>query len=260
MPEIEFFQLTDVGCVRTNNEDAVGSWPHEDGLLFAVADGLGGYNAGEFASTLALEVLAREMERAPGTWAVGKRLRRAIQEANLEIYNKAITVPELGGMGTTITATTLIGASIVTAHVGDCRLYRLRDGGIDVLTRDHTMAQDLLQFHLISPEQATDHPGRHQLTRSVGGEPFLNADILTGKTLPGDTYLLCSDGLWSELTDGEIQDMLGENDISSACEKLVRIALGGGAPDNITAIVFRIEKIGTRATSKFSLKEFLYGR
>src|SRR5207244_8795890 len=92
MPEIEFFQLTDVGCVREGNEDAVGHWPHEDGLLFAVADGLGGHAAGEVASALALEVLAREMDRAPGSWALTKRLRRAVQEANLELYNKAIAV------------------------------------------------------------------------------------------------------------------------------------------------------------------------
>src|SRR2546422_11261506 len=103
MPEIEFFQLTDVGCVREGNEDAVGHWPHEDGLVFAVADGLGGHAAGEVASALALEVLAREMDRAPGNWALAKRLPRAGQEANLQLYNNAPPVPGLRGMGTTPT-------------------------------------------------------------------------------------------------------------------------------------------------------------
>src|SRR5207244_4208555 len=117
MPEIEFFQLTDVGCVREGNEDAVGHWPHEDGLLFAVADGLGGHAAGEVASALALEVLAREMDRAPGSWALTKRLRRAVQEANLELYNKAIVVPELRGMGTTLTASAVVGGTLVAALV-----------------------------------------------------------------------------------------------------------------------------------------------
>ena len=98
MLEIEFFQLTDIGCVRTENEDAVGHWPHEDGLVFAVADGIGGHAGGQIASSLALEVLAREMDRAPGSWPVAKRLRRAVQEANLEIYTKGITVPELRRM------------------------------------------------------------------------------------------------------------------------------------------------------------------
>src|SRR5947209_7945778 len=115
MPEIEFFQLTDVGCVREGNEDAVGHWPHEDGLLIAVADGLGGHAAGEVASALALEVLAREMDRAPGSWALTKRLRRAVQEANLELYNKAIVVPELRGMGTTLTASAVVGGTLVAA-------------------------------------------------------------------------------------------------------------------------------------------------
>src|SRR5262249_61800540 len=118
MPEIEFFQLTDVGCVRETNEDAVGHWPHEDGLLFAIADGVGGNVAGEVASALALEVLAREMDRAPGGWPVGKRLRRAVQEVNLEIYNKSITVPELRRMGTTLTATAVVGGPPVAAHRG----------------------------------------------------------------------------------------------------------------------------------------------
>src|SRR5439155_14609684 len=101
MPGIEFFQPTDVGCVREGNEDAVGHWPHEDGLLIAVADGLGGHAAGEVASALALEVLAPEMDRAPGSWALTKRLRRAVQEANLELYKKAVAVPELPRKGPT---------------------------------------------------------------------------------------------------------------------------------------------------------------
>src|SRR5215470_4412788 len=98
--EIDFFHLTDVGCVREQNEDAIGYWPQEDGIVFAVADGLGGHNAGEVASGLALEVFAREMEQAPRNWAIGKRLRRAVQEANLQLHNKSVTVPELRGMGT----------------------------------------------------------------------------------------------------------------------------------------------------------------
>src|SRR5438132_9768930 len=138
MPEIEFFQLTDVGCVRDTNEDAVGYWPHEDGLLFAVADGLGGEAAGEVASALALEVLAREMERAPGAWPMSKRLRRAVQEANLEIYNKGVTVPELRRMATTLTATAVVGGELTAVHVGDCRLFLLREDKLTQLTKDHT--------------------------------------------------------------------------------------------------------------------------
>src|SRR2546425_10892136 len=138
MPEIEFFQLTDVGCVREGNEDGAAAWPHEAGGLCAGADGLGGHAAGEVASALALEVLAREMDRAPGNWAVTKRLRRAVQEANLELYNKAIVVPELRGMGTTFTASAVVGGTLVAAHVGDCRLFLWREGTLTHITQYHT--------------------------------------------------------------------------------------------------------------------------
>src|SRR6185503_14262007 len=124
MPALEFSQLTDVGCVREENEDAVASWPWPvgDGVVFAIADGLGGYAAGQVASALALDVLREETARTPERWATEKRLRRAIQEANLKIYQRAITVTELRGMATTITASVVCGSTLVTAHVGDCRL------------------------------------------------------------------------------------------------------------------------------------------
>src|SRR5947208_1505216 len=170
MPEIEFFQLTDVGCVREGNEDAVGHWPHEDGLLFAVADGLGGHAAGEVASALALEVLAREMDRAPGSWAVTKRLRRAVQEANLELYNKAVAVPELRRMGTTLTASAVVGGTLIAAHVGDCRLLLFRDGKLTQLTKDHTWVWEQVQYGLLSSDAARSHPRLHVLTRCLGTE------------------------------------------------------------------------------------------
>jgi serine/threonine protein phosphatase PrpC len=119
------------------------------------------------------------------------------------------------------------------------------------------MANDLLQMHIISAEQASKHPGRHQLTRSVGGELFMNADIVREKVLPGDTYLLCSDGLWSELTEEEILTAMLQNDVSSACEKLVRVALSAGAPDNITAVMFHVETVGTCTAPPFSWRKFL---
>ena len=126
MADIDFYHLTDVGCVRDGNEDAIGCWPHPEGIVFAVADGLGGHAAGELASTLALDVFEHELSQAPASWALSKRLRRAVQEANLQIHQKSITVPELRGMGTTLTATAINGATLATAHVGDCRLYLLR--------------------------------------------------------------------------------------------------------------------------------------
>ena len=195
MPEIEFFQLTDVGCVREGNEDAVGHWPHEDGLLFAVADGLGGHAAGEVASALALEVLAREMDRAPGNWALTKRLRRAVQEANLELYNKAIVVPELRGMGTTLTASAVVGGTLVAAHVGDCRLFLWREGALTQLTKDHTWVWEQMQYGLLSPEDARNHPRRNMLTRCLGRELIVGIDVLSMDLRPRDIIVQCSDGI-----------------------------------------------------------------
>jgi protein phosphatase len=150
--------------------------------------------------------------------------------------------------------------SLTIGHVGDCRLYRLRNSSIELLTRDHTKAHDLLHLHHISQEQLSQHPGRHQHTRSIGNDIFVKTDIIREKMLPGDTYLLCSDGVWSTLTREQIQETMQQNTIHSACEQLVMSALQSGGPDNITAIVFRIEMIGSCAAPPFSLRKFILKR
>jgi protein phosphatase len=234
MPEIDFFQLTDVGCVREANEDAVGHWPHEDGLLFAVADGVGGENAGEVASALALEVIAREMERAPGNWAVAKRLRRAIQEANLEIYNKAITVPELRRMATTLTATAIVGGSLVAAHVGDCRLFLFRDRRLTQLTKDHTWVSEQVQYGLLSAEAARTHPRRHVLTRCLGAELIVGIDNLTLDLRPGDVVLQMTDGIHGLVPEAEIGELLAAHPPEAAARALVRRGREEGGEDNLS--------------------------
>ena len=263
---VKWRAITHQGLMRSQNEDA--HWvahsveiktetESTSRYLFAVADGLGGHRGGAIASRMALKSVKDEFH----TWHGGgadRLVGRALQQANQNVFSKAQLDPELfHKMQTTLTIVALDQDSLTIGHVGDCRLYRVRDGRIGLLTRDHTMANDLLTLHLISTEQASQHPGRHQLTRSVGGEPFMNADIIRERPLPGDIYLLCSDGLWSELTEEEILVTIQENDISSACEKLVRFALRGGAPDNITAIMFRIEAIGPQAAPRFSWKRIL---
>lgn len=237
MPEIEFFQLTDTGCVREANEDAVGAWPHEDGLLFAVADGLGGHDAGEFASSLALEVLAREMDRAPGAWPVQKRLRRAVQEANLEIYNKGVTVPELRRMGTTLTASALVGHTLVAAHVGDCRLYLWRNQGLTQLTKDHTWVWEQVQYGILSPEEARTHPRRHILSRALGQNLIVSVDILSIDIQPGDVLVQCSDGVHAFLPESEITDAVRSSSAEAACRGLVERGRAAGGEDNLSVQV-----------------------
>jgi len=237
MPEIDFFQLTDVGCVREENEDAVGYWPHEDGLLFAVADGLGGHEAGEIASALALEVLAREMDRAPDSWAMAKRLRRATQEANIAIHQKCVTVPELRSMGTTLTASVVAGNQLVTAHVGDCRVYLLRDGSLSQLTKDHTWVWDQVEYGILSPEEARNHPRRNMLSRCLGPHLVVGIDVLQIDLRVGDVLLQCSDGVHAHLPDSEIAEHLRSRQPDAACRALVRRGREEGGKDNLSAQV-----------------------
>ncbi|MFY9982404.1 MAG: protein phosphatase 2C domain-containing protein [Methanoregula sp.] len=258
--------ITHQGLTRSQNEDA--HWvthvvesktdtESSSRYIFAVADGLGGHRGGAIASRMALKAIKEEFH----TWHGGeadRMISRAMQNANQNIFCVAQSDPELfQKMQTTLTIVALDNDSLVVGHVGDCRLYRMRDDRIDQLTRDHTMASDMLQMHLITSQQASAHPGRHQLTRSVGGDPFMNADITRHETQAGDTYLLCSDGLWSELTEEEIRSALQEHDTSQECEKLVRLALSRGAPDNITGIMFHIDIVGKQAALPFSWRSLL---
>jgi protein phosphatase len=143
-------------------------------------------------------------------------------------------------MQTTATVVALEKDSLAIGHVGDCRLYRVRNGRITLLTKDHSQAAELLRLRLISPEDALQHPGRHQLTRSVGSSPFLRVDLIKEKTNYGDSFVLSSDGLWSELEPLDIRDALLDEDIEKSLEQLVGMVFKAGAPDNLTAIIFRI--------------------
>ena len=236
MPDIDFSQLTDVGCVRPENEDAVALWPHEDGMVFAVADGLGGHHGGEVASNLALEIIGRELDRAPASWSLDKRLRRAIQEANISIHQKGITVPELRSMGTTLTASAIVGNMLVAAHVVDCRLYLVRDNQLTQLTKDHTWVAEQMEYGILSAEEARTHPKRSMVTRCLGPHLIVGIDVLQREVQPNDILFQCSDGVHALLSDGEIVDIL-RSPPAAACRTLVQRAREQGGPDNISAQV-----------------------
>jgi len=250
MPDIDFSQLTDVGCVREHNEDAVAFWPHEDGMVFAVADGMGGENAGEVASNLALEVIGRELDRAPANWSVDKRLRRAIQEANIAIHQKGITVPELRRMGTTLTASAVTGNTLVAAHVGDCRLYLLRDAQLTQLTKDHTWVSEQVEYGILSPEEARTHPRRSMVTRSLGQNLIVGIDILQREVQAGDVLFQCSDGVHTLLQDADIAAVLGGQPAMAACQELIRRAREQGGNDNLSAQVAKIAACPPQSASR----------
>jgi protein phosphatase len=240
--------------VRPQNEDAhvVDAQVARDTTLrylLAVADGCGGYRAGATASRTALRAILNEFRY----WNGGSPERfvsRAVRRANDEVFGEAHAHYELSNMQTTVTAVVLEHDILAVGHVGDCRLYRSRRGHTELLTRDHTMASELLHMHLITPEQGLQHPGRHQLTRSLGSEPLLQIDVAKDKIIPGDTYLICSDGLWSQITQNDIEDILHNRVPDRACKEFVNLALKSGAPDNVTAIVFRISSVDSRPPSR----------
>jgi protein phosphatase len=231
--------VTHRGLVRLHNEDAFTVKKKGNHHLFAIADGLGGHRGGSIASEMAIDTINNEFEQWNGK---GKErfVMRAVERANQEVFDTAQEHPELFNMQTTATVVMLDNDSLAIGHVGDCRLYRVRNGRVAVLTKDHSRAAELLRLRLIKPEEAQQHPGRHQLTRSVGSSPFLRVDLVKEKTNYGDAYVLASDGLWSELEALDIRDALLVENIEKSLEQLVAKVLKAGAPDNLTAIIFRI--------------------
>jgi serine/threonine protein phosphatase PrpC len=232
--QIEFFQVTDPGTVREGNEDAIGFWPCGEGFLIAVADGLGGHKSGEVASALALEVLAREIAHAPDTGPPLRRLKRAVQQANLEIYQKSITVPELHRMGTTLTASLVTGNTVATAHIGDSRLYLFRNGVLSQLTKDHTSVQEQVEYGILSLEEARTHPDRHKLTNYLGHDLITSVDALKMDIQAGDVLVQCSDGIHDILSESELIALLREGRPEDACKAAVQRSRDAGAPDNMS--------------------------
>ncbi|MGH9129182.1 MAG: Stp1/IreP family PP2C-type Ser/Thr phosphatase [Acidimicrobiales bacterium] len=228
---------TDVGNVRQMNQDLA---LEADGL-FGVADGMGGHVGGEVASRTAIEALRSTFEQANGPPSI-RDLVGAVGAANLAVWNQALTDEDLRGMGTTLTAMALVTedgvAEIALVNVGDSRAYRLRDGTFAQLTADHTMVEEMVRIGELSAREAASHPRRHVLTRSIGNEPDVEVDAWLVRPVDGDRLLLCSDGLFNEVDDDSISDVLGEvADPAEAAAELVRRALENGGSDNVTVVV-----------------------
>jgi protein phosphatase len=228
--------VTDTGRKRLRNEDAFICEPP----LFAVADGMGGARAGEIAAGLAaaaLEEADTETRGADGVVAL-------IAEANRRIWERSLNDPETAGMGTTVTAALVdaSAAAVAIGHVGDSRAYRLRDGELAQLTVDHSLVAELVQSGILTPEEAERHPQRSAITRALGTEPTVEVDAFTVESLPGDVFLLCSDGLSVMLGDEEVASVLSAagGDVAQAAEDLVRAANARGGEDNITVVLFEL--------------------
>jgi PPM family protein phosphatase len=233
---LRFGASTDVGRMRTNNEDSYLS----ERPVAAVADGMGGHNAGEVASAIAIEELAglRGMGPWPNERAATDDLKRAIVRANRRIREMAAGDRELNGMGTTLVAVLEDRESVHLANVGDSRAYLLRQGELTQVTVDHTLVQELVDDGKLSPKDAERHPQRSMITRALGVDHEVEIDLFTYKLQPGDRLVLCSDGLSDVLNPTQIRNvLLRVRDPQKAAERLVAMAVEGGGPDNVTVIV-----------------------
>jgi len=268
---VQYAGLTMIGPVREHNEDRLG-WVAIDGgapfvtpaaehdltqaaivspvgFAFAVADGLGGYGGGDVASGIAVDI---SLEQAQRSLAGGSRipgsLRDAFNRANQAIFDAAIAGKGGRKMQSTLSTLVITPGEAHLGHVGDSRIYRRRDGELELLTTDHSQVMELLRMHIITPEQAIEHPARYALTRSVGGGITVRTDIRNERLESGDTFLLCSDGMWSNVTSTEIAESLTRTP-AEACRVLVDLALERGGDDNATAMVIRVSEAGQRPDS-----------
>ncbi len=227
-------QLTDTGRQREANEDSLFLGPP----LFAVADGMGGAQAGEVASHLAVEAFAAA---DPDGAAPEELLRTTIKDANRRIFDLAQGDASRSGMGTTLTAALLRGEEISFGHVGDSRAYVFRDGELKQITNDHSLVEELRRQGRLSREQAADHPQRSVITRALGPEPDVEVDTMTFRGRDGDVFLLCSDGLTTMLSDEDVHAILRrEGSLEKKARWLVRAANERGGRDNITVVLFSL--------------------
>jgi len=236
---------THIGMRRKQNQDSLAGPDGIDpqlvarkGYLYVVADGLGGHAGGKVASQIAARRVMDEYYSDPSDQIVHS-LRRAIQEANRAVYEEGLK-PEHAGAGTTIVAAVLHESQLVVANVGDSRAYLVRQGRIRRLTEDHSWVVEQVKTGVLNPEDTLTHPQRHVVTRTLGGEPAVDPDIVRLGIRPADTVLLCTDGLTETLTDAEILQIVNQNEPEPAVADLIRQANNRGGPDNITALVIRV--------------------
>jgi PPM family protein phosphatase len=239
--------LTHPGRKRRHNED---SYIHEP-PLFAVADGMGGAKAGEVASRLAVEALQLRPDVGgdPEAYVVD-----LIQEANRRVYTRATEDASASGMGTTMTVALVDadGSHVTIGHVGDSRAYRVRDGELQQLTDDHSLVGELIRSGKLTREEAEVHPQRSVITRALGTDPDVDVDTFVVDARPGDTFLLCSDGLSSMVSDQTILDVVRDHprDLQATAKALIAAANRGGGDDNITVLVFALDGDSEEATQR----------
>jgi len=240
---IKFTAISDKGKVRKTNEDSWGAFP--EASLFMVADGMGGHKAGDVASRLAVDTIYELLSKrpAPGDFQFEQTshyLNDSIQKANQKIFERGKRIPEESGMGTTVVVIWLGQSTAFIAHVGDSRAYLLRKQNLRLITSDHTLVHDYLTKGLLQPHEAEHHPLRHVLSRAVGPQEQVEADIVNLPIQSGDLLLLCTDGLSNMVSKDKIEEILnGPDDLEAKNRHLVDLANDSGGSDNVTAMLIQ---------------------
>jgi serine/threonine protein phosphatase PrpC/tetratricopeptide (TPR) repeat protein len=241
-----FSAKSDIGLVRTENQDNFGKFPENNldidspkGQLFIVADGMGGHKGGKEASTIAVKVVKNEYFSSEFEESVA--LKGAIEKANSEIYNKSGDKTEFGRMGTTCSALVLLPDRVIAGHVGDSRIYKIENNTIEQITNDHTKVQEMLREGILTPEEARNYPSKSVLARALGVDETVRVDVIEDIRLKrGQSFVLCSDGL-AKVSKSEILKIVSGNNPSDACDMMINLANERGGKDNVTVIVIKID-------------------
>lgn len=235
---------TDTGRQRRENEDS--AYVHAP--MFVVADGMGGAQAGEVASRIAIETFEQGL---PASGSPEARLAELVRHANHRIYDRSRAEQSRAGMGTTLTAAYLDDAALAIAHVGDSRAYLFRDGELSRLTQDHSLVDELVRQGKLTEEQAAEHPQRSIITRALGPEPEVEVDTWSYPVRAGDVMLLCSDGLTSMISEERVAEIIGAADsLQAAADRLIEEANEAGGRDNITVVLSRFEEVAADAAAE----------
>ena len=246
--EIRYAWRTDVGRIRKNNQDTVilGNG------LFGVADGMGGHNGGEIASAGLRDGLLRETE---GQEPSMELLEEAVKKVNYEIWEQQEKDASLTGMGTTLTVLWAADKEMIIGQVGDSRAYLLRDGQMKQVTSDHSMVADMVRRGVLTEEQAACHPMRNYITRAVGTDDTLDVDLISIPRMNGDRWIICSDGLYGQISKQELEDTAKVADLEEAAGKLLELALEHGGRDNITLVLMQDEFVAGEQETTGKTKE-----
>lgn len=257
--KLEIFGITDVGRKRSHNEDSIGS--DRDLGVAVLADGMGGYKAGEVASAIAVNMILEELrdsfkdlkrgevDEETGFSQETLRVKQAVEKANQTIFQTAQSQPQCHGMGTTLVAAAFYDNRLTIAHIGDSRLYRLRGEYFEQVTSDHSLLQELIDKGFYTPEEAKKSLNKNLVTRAMGIELNVTPDLQEEIVVPGDVYLLCSDGLSDLVEDEEIRSTLKTygDDLETTANRLIQLANDQGGKDNISVILVRtIRPLTTR--------------